>query len=253
MNEGNFTLFLVLSGLVAAAIVFVALFFVSAPYGRHIRRGWGPLISNQLGWTLMESPAAVMFAACFAVGSVPKNLPLMLFLFFWELHYIHRALIYPLTIRDGSKKMPLGVVLMGFGFNLGNAYANGRYLFSLSGGYALEWLQDPRFITGAVLFVIGIITNRWADTILRSLREPGEAGYRIPKGGLFRWVSCPNYLGEIIEWLGWALATWSLPGAAFALWTIANLAPQHGAHHRWYRQQFSNYPTERKALVPGIW
>jgi steroid 5-alpha-reductase/3-oxo-5-alpha-steroid 4-dehydrogenase 1 len=76
------------------------------------------------------------------------------------------------------------------------------------------------------VFVLGFTLNRRADRMLRQLRAPGETGYKIPYGGLFERVSCPNYLGEIIEWSGWALATWSLPGVSFAVWTFANLAPR---------------------------
>ncbi|HSM13639.1 MAG TPA: hypothetical protein VLA66_06195 [Thermoanaerobaculia bacterium] len=50
-----------------------------------------------------------------------------------------------------------------------------------------------------------------------------------------------------------ALATWSLPGLAFALWTVANLAPRARSHHRFYRERFPGYPPERRALVPWIW
>jgi protein-S-isoprenylcysteine O-methyltransferase Ste14 len=193
------------------------------------------------------------FAISFAVGAAPKNLPMLLFFALWEAHYLHRAFVYPLTIRDGHKKMPVAVVLLGSGFNLANALANGRYLFSLSGGYPLSWLLDPRFLLGVSLFITGFIVNRWADLALRSLRQPGETGYHIPYGGLFRWVSCPNYLGEMVEWCGWALMTWSLPGLAFALWTAANLAPRARSHHTWYRAHFPDYPPDRKALIPGIW
>ena len=253
MGVDKLSLFLILVGLAVATAVFVALFFVSAPYGRHIRRGWGPLIPNLFGWIIMETPAVLVFALCFAIGTAPKNLPILLFFALWELHYVHRAFIYPLTIRDGYKKMPVAVILMGFGFNMGNAYANGRYLFTLSGGFPQSWLHDPRFLAGATLFLAGFIINRWADLDLRALRRPGETGYRIPYGGLYRWVSCPNYLGEIVEWSGWALATWSLPGLAFAVWTFANLAPRARSHHAWYHTNFQEYPKERKALIPWIW
>jgi len=253
MSVDKLSLFLILVGLAVATAVFVALFFVSAPYGRHIRRGWGPLIPNLFGWIIMETPAVLVFALCFAIGTAPKNLPILLFFALWELHYVHRAFIYPLTIRDGYKKMPVAVILMGFGFNMGNAYANGRYLFTLSGGFPQSWLHDPRFLAGATLFLAGFIINRWADLDLRALRRPGETGYRIPYGGLYRWVSCPNYLGEIVEWSGWALATWSLPGLAFAVWTFANLAPRARSHHAWYHTNFQEYPKERKALIPWIW
>jgi 3-oxo-5-alpha-steroid 4-dehydrogenase 1 len=88
---------------------------------------------------------------------------------------------------------------------------------------------------------------------LRRLRENGEPGYAIPYGGFYRWISSPNYFGEIIQWFGWALATWSLAGLAFAVWTAANLAPRAQSHHRWYREHFSNYPPERKSLLPRLW
>lgn len=253
MIESTVNFFMILAGLAIAAGVFAALFFISVPYGRHIRRGWGPLMANKFGWILMEMPAVLVFAICFAVADVPRNLPILLFFVLWEMHYVHRAFIYPFTIRDGNKMMPITVMLMGFAFNLGNAYANGRFLFTFSDGYPLRWLADPRFVVGVILFLTGFFINNWADLTLRKLRKPGETGYRIPMGGLYRWISCPNYLGEIVEWCGWALATWSLPGLAFAVWTFANLAPRARSHHAWYHTHFSDYPAERKALIPWVW
>jgi protein-S-isoprenylcysteine O-methyltransferase Ste14 len=236
-----------------AVATFVILFFIRAPYGRYRRRGWGPSLSNRLGWLLMESPSVFIFGTLFFIGEASINLPLLIFLFLWQAHYIHRALIYPFSISDGRKMMPLTIVLMAFVFNTGNAYINGRYLFTLSGGYPKNWITSPQMIVGLTLFISGFIINRWADRVLQSLRAPGETGYKIPYGGLYRWISCPNYFGEIIEWVGWAIATWSLPGLAFALWTFANLAPRAHAHHAWYHENFQNYPSERKAIIPRVW
>jgi 3-oxo-5-alpha-steroid 4-dehydrogenase 1 len=239
---------------VVAVGTFITLFFVPAPYGRHIRRGWGPNLSNQLGWLLMESVSSVGMLVMFVIGDAPKTATLFILLLMWEAHYLHRAFIYPFLLRDGKKKMPLAVTLLAVTFNLGNVYINGRYLFHFSEDfYSANWLLEPRFIVGAALFVIGFSLNRWADNTLRALRRPGETGYKIPYGGLYRYISCPNYFGEIIEWIGWALATWSLPGLAFAVWTFANLAPRARSHHKWYHEQFSDYPPERKALIPGVW
>jgi 3-oxo-5-alpha-steroid 4-dehydrogenase 1 len=70
---------------------------------------------------------------------------------------------------------------------------------------------------------------------------------------MYRFISCPNYLGEIMIWTGWAIATWSLAGLSFLVWTMANLIPRARAHHCWYKEQFPDYPPERKALVPGLW
>lgn len=253
MNEAKLHYYLIIAGFAAAAVVFITLFFVSAPYGKHARRGWGPMVPNKLAWILMETPPPLFFVLYFFIGSVEINLPVILFFGMWQAHYVHRAFIYPFTIRNGHKKMPLVVMLMGMAFNIGNAYVNGRYLFTFSGGYPDTWLKDPRFIIGLILFVVGFIINRWADSVLRGLRRRGEKGYRIPRGGLFNRISCPNYFGEIIEWIGWAVATWSLAGLAFAVWTFANLVPRARSHHSWYHSHFPEYPPERNALIPWFW
>ena len=254
MNEYKFFQILLIVSFVIAAGTFFTLFFISAPYGRHVRRGWGVPLPNWLGWLLMEAASSIGMLILFFLGDAPKTATTVIFLLMWEAHYIHRSFIYPFTLRGGMKKMPLAIPLMAAGFNLGNAYINGRYLFHFADDrYSVDWLLDPRFILGAILFVAGYFINRWADNALRELRQPGETGYKIPYGGLYRYISCPNYFGEILEWFGWAMATWSLPGLAFAVWTFANLAPRAWSHHKWYHAEFNEYPLERKALIPGVW
>ena len=253
MSEQAFFNTLLVGWFVLAVAIFVALFYVVAPYGRHLRSSWGPKVGDRLGWIVMETPASLVFIIFFVVGTNSITVTALAFLVLWEAHYIHRAFIYPFSRRTGVSNMSLVVVVLGILFNAANAYLNGRYIFTFSGGYTNEWLVSPQFIVGLLLFLTGFIINRRADHILRNLRKQDESGYRIPYGGLYRWISCPNYFGEIITWVGWAVATWSLPGLAFAVWTIANLAPRARAHHIWYREHFSDYPTERKALMPGVW
>jgi hypothetical protein len=97
-----------------------------------------------------------------------------------------------------------------------------------------------------------MLVNLHSDGVLRSLRSTEDSGYKIPSGGAFQFVSCGNYFGELIEWIGWACLTWSLAGVTFAAWTAANLIPRAVAHHRWYRDQFPDYPQKRKAIIPYI-
>jgi protein-S-isoprenylcysteine O-methyltransferase Ste14 len=236
-----------------AVIVFISLFFLNAPYGRFARHNWGLTIDPKIGWLIMEIPAPLVFLIFFLVSNQPLNVVTIIFLLLWQAHYIHRSFIYPLTLRGQTKRMTVIVVAFAFIFNILNGYLNGRYIFTLSGGYANEWMIDPRFLIGLMVFIAGFIINRQADLILHSLRAKNESGYRIPYGGMYRWVSCPNYLGEILIWSGWAIITWSLPGLAFAVWTIANLVPRAKSYHLWYQQNFPSYPTKRKALIPWLW
>lgn len=244
--------FMLIALLAIAAIVLVALLFVPAPYGRHARTGWGPTIGTRAGWVIMESPALLVFVAFYLRGAHARELVPCVLLGMWLLHYVHRTVIYPLRLRaSADRRTPLSVVLMAICFNSANAFVNASWL-SEYGRYAPSWLTDPRFLVGMLFFATGYAINRWADEVLRRLRKPGDAGHQIPHGGLYELVSCPNYLGETLEWLGWAVATWSLAGLVFALFTLANLLPRALSHHRWYKQQFADYPPKRRALVPFI-
>jgi len=235
-----------------SAAVFVLLMFIVAPYGRHRRRGWGLQVGGRTAWVVMECVSCLGFLLVFLVGDHRGAVMPLLLLALWQLHYVYRAFVYPFRRHASQAPMPLLVLVFGMTFNVVNAYINGRYVSHL-GEWSTSWLTDPRFVVGVVLFVVGRQINLDADARLRELRGRTDQRYSIPRGGLYRWISCPNYFGEIVEWIGWAVACWSLAGAAFAAFTFANLAPRALAHHRWYRERFADYPKGRKALVPLLW
>ncbi len=235
-----------------ALVTFLYLLRFTAPFGRHYAgTGWGPHISNRIGWVVMELPATVLFALVYFSGEASQQWVPLVFLAMWQAHYLHRTIIFPFRTRTGGKTIPIAVVSAGFFFNAVNAYINARFVSSI-GEYSTDWLTDPRFLAGLTVFAAGMALNIRSDNILLRLRRSGDSGYAIPRRGAYRYVSCPNYLGEIIEWAGWALATWSLAGFAFFLYTAANLAPRALSHHRWYQARFPDYPHNRKALIPGI-
>jgi protein-S-isoprenylcysteine O-methyltransferase Ste14 len=251
LSELTFHTYLAYGVIGVGVVTFLVLFFITAPYGRHTRGGWGPTLSNRLGWLIMESPAALAFAGIYAVGKhATEPVPLVLCAL-WLTHYVHRAFIFPFRLRSAKKPMPISVMSMAIVFNGINAYLNARWISDL-GSYGTDWLRDPRFVAGVIAFVGGMAMNIQSDNILFALRKPGESGYRIPEGGAYRWVTSPNYLGELIEWAGWAMATWSLAGLSFFLFTFANLVPRAIAHHRWYRETFPEYPKSRRAVIPWL-
>lgn len=251
MPEAQLHRYLVFAIFALAAITFVSLFRVTAPYGRHLRAGWGPTVPARLGWVVMESPAVFLFAAIYGLGDHARATVPMVFLGIWMLHYVNRTFVFPFRLHASAKRMPVVVVAMAIAFNCLNAYINARWISHLA-VYEDVWLLDPAFIAGALVLILGWTINQHADTVLIRLRHRNDAGYMIPRGGLYRWVSCPNYLGEMLEWAGWAIATWSLAGTAFAVFTVANLLPRAIANHRWYLRKFADYPSSRRAIVPFL-
>jgi 3-oxo-5-alpha-steroid 4-dehydrogenase 1 len=233
-----------------AAVIFVLLFFISAPYGKFLRKGWGPVMKSKWAWMIMEFPSPLL-VLLFFVLSGKWYFPQIIFALLWMSHYLHRAFVYPFTQSGRNKAYPVILVLMAFVFNCFNGFVNGNGVFQQH-SYTISWLLSWQFITGIILFISGFVINKTADEKLRNMRSGIPNGYKMPEGWLFNYISSPHYFGEIIEWTGWAVLTWSLPGLAFAVFTFANLFPRAVSSHRWYRQNFPAYPVNRKAVIPFI-
>jgi hypothetical protein len=178
--------------------------------------------------------------------------PLWILFSLWTIHYVNRSIIFPLRTRTKGKKIPLLIVFSAIFFNMINAGLNGYWLGHVGPAYPDNWLTDPRFILGALVFITGFAINQLADRKLIGLRKGGKQGYFIPRGGLFNYISCPNFFGEIVEWTGFAIMAWNLPALSFAVWTAANLIPRALSHHKWYRGYFKDYPKNRKAVIPFL-
>jgi 3-oxo-5-alpha-steroid 4-dehydrogenase 1 len=237
-----------------AAAVFVTMFFVTAPFGRHTSDKWGRMIDNKWGWFIMELPSFAIMAAFLFLGRFSfSDLRWVLFSL-WLLHYANRTFVYPLRIRATEKKMPLFIVLSAISFNVVNAGLNGFYLgeTASAGTYGSDWAFSLRTMAGALMFLVGMTINLRSDEYLIHLRKPGETGYRIPRGGLFEFVSSPNLFGEILEWSGFALMAWNLPATTFMVWTFANLVPRAKNHHDWYLRTFPEYPKDRRVIFPFL-
>jgi steroid 5-alpha reductase family enzyme len=233
-----------------AVLVFFLLFYVTAPYGKFLREGWGPGIRSAWAWMIMESPSPLLMTFFFLTSGT-RGLAEYFFILFWLAHYIHRTFLYPFTQSGSKKSYPVILVIMAFVFNCLNGFVNGFGVFRAI-EYDANWLTGWQFLTGVVIFSAGFIINKTADSRLRKLRKGAENGYVVPGGWLFDYISCPHYFGEIIEWGGWAVMTWSLPGLAFFIFTFANLFPRAVASHKWYKDNFPGYPVGRKAVIPFV-
>jgi 3-oxo-5-alpha-steroid 4-dehydrogenase 1 len=233
-----------------AAVILLLLFYISAPYGKFLRKGWGPTIHSKWAWMIMEFPSPALMIIFFTFsGNI--NIITTIFLFLWLSHYVYRTFIYSFRQSGREKPYPLILVLMALIFNCLNGFVNGYGIFYLN-SYNVTWFFSWQFITGVIIFITGYLVNKAADEKLRSLRKKKPGEYLLPKGWLFNYISCPHYFGEIIEWSGWSVMTYSLPGVAFFAFTFSNLFPRAIASHKWYKINFPEYPKDRKALIPFI-
>jgi protein-S-isoprenylcysteine O-methyltransferase Ste14 len=227
--------FVILAGL----LLFPILTVIEAPYGKFYRSGFGLQVNGKLGWFVFESIPWISFLRCLDLKGIK-----LYFVGCWMIHYINRSIIY--TYRAPSvKPTAISAVLGAILFNIVNGYTNTNLLI-----HTEYWSIDLRIYVGSLLFWAGFYINIRSDNILFALKAKGK-GYQIPHSFLYEFISCPNYFGEILEWLGWAVMTWSLPGFAFFVFTCSNLIPRALKTHVWYSNTFKNYPN-RKAIIPYL-
>ncbi len=169
MTELELHSYLVVAIFVAAAVTFAALFFVTAPYGRHSRTGWGPTITPRFAWIVMESPTVLLFIYVYSLGAFANTAAPLALLCMWQFHYVYRTFIYPFRLRKTAQRMPVSIVAMAIVFNCVNAYINARWI-SHFGSYSESWLSTPAFVLGVSIFLVGWAINQHSDLILLRLR-----------------------------------------------------------------------------------
>ncbi len=243
-------------------VVFVILgsIFMPAPYGRFSSDKFGLNLSPKLGWFLMELPASLMFIYFFFQGKNCFEVVPLLFLVVWLVHYANRGFMFPLlmrTAKGAQGSFGLMVVLTGWLAVGLHGYLNATYIADVGTHFTLDWLTSPSFIVGITLYYASYVLNIHSDGIIRNLRSKEEIAqgsrvYRVPQGGLFKYVSNPSYLTELTGWAGFTLATGSPGGLFIFLISLANLLPRAFKTHQWYNENFPDYPQERKVIVPFL-
>jgi len=241
-------------------VVSVAAWLVPSPYGRFAWKRFNVRIDSRLGWLLMELPSPIVFAWFFFAGPHHAELVPLLFLGVWMLHYTNRALVFPLlqrVPRGSAGNFNVTVVVIGWVATTLHGYLNGAFFSTHAPHLDRAWLTDPRFLAGITIYAASLSLTVHAEHIVRNLRTreelaAGERAYRIPRGGLFEYVTNAPYLTELCAWAGFALASWSLAGVFIFALTAANLIPRAFATHTWYRERFPDYPTGRKVIIPFV-
>merc|ERR1719154_280974 len=157
---------------------------------------------------------------------------------------------FMITLIVSGKPVPFFTVIMAFQFCLFNGLLQNLYLRDRQSFLAVQ-CNLLEYI-GLAIFVGGMFINIQSDSILTNLRKPGETGYKIPVGGIFEYVSAPNYLGESMEWWGWFLFNPNPASFWFASFTTIFLGTRAFKTHQFYTTKFEDYPKNRKAFIPYL-
>jgi protein-S-isoprenylcysteine O-methyltransferase Ste14 len=213
----------------------------------------------RIAWCLMELPNLIAVFYFTAVEGDGLGLGLALFL----LHYLNRTIIYPLTLRT-TTKIPVEIVASALCFTSANGYLQGISNAKIQGGQAINWVVRS---AGLILFFAGMLINIKADRLLQASKSktpqkkdvqpsqgspPKTHNYVVIDQFLFKYISSPNYFGEIIEWLGYFLVCQNAEAFLFFFSTLNILVAAALPRHEWNRKNIEGYPLDRKAIVPFL-
>ena len=268
-KEDNFNFYIQLGFLLSDIPIFITLFFVKAYYGKFFNdynkyRSFIPTISSRTSWIIQECPCVFItifyLFKYFNSTSIINSILLLAFL----IHYIHRTFIFPFKIKN-SKNNPIEITLMAFTFCFFNAIMINRsillfsnYFNNDSNDFILSIIQ---ILIGYFIFFVGMYINIKHDYLMISFRKKNKdkSEYILPRGYLYELISCPNYFGELLEWLGFAILTGTFSGFVFFISTFANLFPRAIKYHNWYKNKFKDEfnnkkdnVKDRKAIIPYI-
>lgn len=189
-------------------------------------------------------------------------------------HYLYRAVLSPLLNPSMSPIHPL-ILLMGWSFQLLNALSLSGWLAGHGPVLSSTWTSphaSTRMGVGFAIWALGFASTIWHDDELRELRRAAartqarrgkgddkngsvDKVYVLPQNGLFRYVLCPHYFCEWVEWTGfWIMCgVGCVPARNFVLNEVATMLPRALQAKRWYVQRFGREKVGgRKAVIPGI-
>lgn len=180
-------------------------------------------------------------------------IPLIPFIL-WSAHYLKRTLEV-FFVHRSHRRMPFHELI------------GAPIYYCLFGVWIALNLVDPDYHpvriewewVGIAVFAVGEIGNFYHHLILRRLRkDPTQQGHSIPRGGMFKWVSCPHYFFEVLSWLGFFLATLCLASLGFLVISLVVVAARAMDKHKVYLKEFDGqegrelYPQGRKAMIPFL-
>ena len=153
----------------------------------------------------------------------------------------------PRNPRDPTLLVVL--VCLGAGIALGYRAAHADRAV-IGGGWAV-------FAVGFALFVAGILLRVWAILTLGRYFTPSvqvQSGQHVVRSGPYRYVRHPSYSGMLLALfgLGIALDDW-LSLLALTLVPLAGLLVRIRHEESVLREEYGDYASSTRRLVPGVW
>ena len=208
------------------------------PYGK-FRTGAG--VNSRAGLALAYATPVFVYIALWVEGGSPRTLYHLAVFGAFLCHFVRR--IFEVSfVNSYSRPTPLRALVI-IAFLYGGVAASCAFFQVRTFGQPTSPLI---FILGILTFAFGEVLNGYHHWLLARLRPLGVRIYVVPRHGLFGWVACPHYLGEILSFVGYAIMSGLLPVWGNTLVASAYLSARANSTLNWYRR-------EKPLTIPSRW
>ncbi|KAG5924576.1 hypothetical protein E4U42_004610 [Claviceps africana] len=168
-------------------------------------------------------------------------------------HFIKRELETLFVHKFSANTMPVF-----------NVFKNSFFYWALSGLLCALSIYSPRSLAaraeqplvdlvGFSLYLFSETGNALVHLYLSSLRSRGGTERKIPSGYGFALVTCPNYMYEILAWVGIIVASRDWTVALFISIGAAQMYTWAKGKEAAYRKEFPDkYKKKRFVILPGL-
>ncbi|ORX53996.1 hypothetical protein DM01DRAFT_1305444 [Hesseltinella vesiculosa] len=208
-------------------------------------------IPSQWGMLLIYAPSLIGSIGIWWWSHHRKSLPHVQFLSLFTFLHFTKRIYEVLFVHRYSGKSVLADALV-----ISSSYLSFTVIqWHFATLVPASSVDRPQLVLGAILFFIGEGINLYHHSLLSQLRRGGSKDYKIPRRGLFKYVWCPHYLGEIISFMAMTLLSQHAIVFVYELMAAAYLGVRAKQTQRWYKQRFQLSPTDqaKACLIPGVY
>jgi hypothetical protein len=232
--------------LAAALVVGERTGLARLPYGKFRTDGG---VNSRAGLALAYATPVFIYIAVWIEGRGALDTPYRAIVFGAFLLHFTRRISEVCFVSTYSRPTPLRAVVT-IAVLYGGAAASCAF-------FQVRTLEQPSklfLVLGGLTFIFGELLNGYHHWLLARARASPSSGYLVPRGGLFRWVASPHYLGEIFSFLGYAMLSDLLPVWGTALAASAYLSARANSTLEWYQREMPlRIPPGWRRLVPFIY
>lgn len=168
-------------------------------------------------------------------------------------HFLKREYETLFVHKFSANTMPVFNLVKNFSFYCGLSGFLAAYDIYSPASLAARADNSALDVLGFVLFAYGEVSNAIVHLNLASLRTRGGTERKIPTGYGFGLVTCPNYMFEVLSWIGIIITSRSWGVTAFIVVGIIQMTAWAQSKERAYRKEFPDtYKKKRYVILPGL-